>query len=158
MLSDFDLLCHTISPPEQITLRRLAQVTQTSSSRAAVDQAIDASVPFLKRHPSYWTRHVVMKSLARNGIRLPSGSNLPAYWSFDGISRRLQRPPIQIPLIEGHDVDTFTRAEDPLVPADEFDHRIIEVKLSRALYLHQQHSTQQARSTTPLICEILLNG
>jgi hypothetical protein len=60
-----------------------------------------------------------MKWLARSGIHLPSAPNLPAYWSFDGISRRLQRPAIQIPLIEGHDVDIFTQAEDPVVPADE---------------------------------------
>jgi hypothetical protein len=58
-----------------------------------------------------------MKWLARNSICLPSSPNFPAYWSFDGISSRLQRPPIQIPLIEGHEVDTFTRAEDP--PAGE---------------------------------------
>jgi hypothetical protein len=119
MVSDFDPLRHTISTPEQILLRRIAQVIQTSSSQAGADQANDASIRFLKQHSSHWRRHVVMKWLARNGIRLPSAPNLPAYWSFDGISRRLQRPPIQIPLIEGHDVDTVTRAEDPFVPADE---------------------------------------
>jgi hypothetical protein len=119
MLSDFDPLRHIISPPEQILLQRLAQVIQTSSSRAGVDQAIDASIRFLKQHSSHWTRDGVMKWLARNGICLPSAPSLSAYWSFDGISRRLQRPPIQIPLIEGHDVDTFTRAEDLPVPSDE---------------------------------------
>jgi hypothetical protein len=45
-------------------------------------------------------------------------------------------------LIEGYDVGTFTRDEDPHVPSDEI--RISEIKLSRALYLHQQHSTQEA--------------
>jgi hypothetical protein len=119
MLSDFDPLRHTISLPEQIFLRRFAQVIQTSSSRAGVNQAIDASIRFPKQHSSHWTCHVVMKWLARTGIRLPSAPNLPAYWSFYGVSRRLQRPAIQIPLIEGHDVDTFLRVEDPLVPADE---------------------------------------
>jgi hypothetical protein len=79
MLSDFDPLRHTISPPEQILLRRLAQMIQTTSSRAGVGHAIDASIRFLKQHSSHGTRHIVMKWLARNGIRLPSAPNLPAY-------------------------------------------------------------------------------
>jgi hypothetical protein len=61
MLSDFDPLRHTISPPEQILLRKLAQVIQISSSRAGVDQAIDTSIRFLKQRSSHWTRHIVMK-------------------------------------------------------------------------------------------------